>query len=196
MSLRSTAALLLAAASALASCASPQVYTDRDDAADFGAYATFGFLEPSSVAAAPEGTNPLLPGHLERAAARTLGALGYQPCPEGAQPDMVVSFTLGSRQRVETVESPGFYGRSRYDWGGPYYRETDVRRYTEGTLCVDVFDPARDAPVWHGMTTRTVTQRLRKDPAKAASEVVGAILETFPARPTAGEPATTAGVEG
>lgn len=183
MLLRSLSLLALVTAG----CAAPPVFTDLDATADFSAYQTFGFLEPSSVAASPEGMNPMLPGHLERAASGDLTDLGYRRCAEGETPDLVVSFTLGARDRVQETEYPSFYGRGRYDWGGPYYQQTDVRHYTEGTLCIDFFDPARDAPVWHGKTVRTVTRKLREDPAEAAREVIGAILERFPARGAAGE---------
>jgi len=167
---------------AAVSCAAPPVFTDLDATADFSAYETFAFLEPSSVAAAPEGINPMLPGHLERAAAEDLTGRGYPRCAHDETADLVVSFTLGARDRVQETEYPSFYGRGRYDWGGPYYQQTDVRHYTEGTLCIDFFDPARDAPVWHGNTVRTVTRKLQNDPAEAARTVVGAILERFPAR--------------
>lgn len=183
MLLRSLSLLALVTAG----CAAPPVFTDLDATADFSAYQTFGFLEPSSVAAGPEGMNPMLPGHLERAASGDLTDLGYRRCAEGETPDLVVSFTLGARDRVQETEYPSFYGRGRYDWGGPYYQQTDVRHYTEGTLCIDFFDPARDAPVWHGKTVRTVTQKLREEPAEAARTVIGAILERFPARSDADE---------
>lgn len=190
---RTTASTLLLA---LASCAAPPVFTDLDPSANFSDYETYGFLKPTSMAAAPAEMNPMVPGHLEHAAASDLDALGYRPCAVGESPDLVVSFTLGSRDRVQVTEYPSFYDRGRYGWGGPYYQETDVRRYTEGTLCVDFFDPTRDAPVWHGKTARTVTQKLRKDPASAASEVVGAILARFPARPDAGAATADSGPGG
>ena len=168
-----------------ASCVAPPVFTDLDTSADFGAYQTYAFLKPSSVVASPKGANPMLAGHLEDAAAGDLAELGYRPSAEGQAPDLVVSFTLGARDRIMETEYPSFYGRGRYDWGGPYYQQTDIRHYTEGTLCIDFFDPARDAPVWHGKTVRTVTKKLREDPAGAAKAVVGAILERFPKRSAA-----------
>ena len=182
MSLRSLCLIALTTAS----CAAPPVFTDLDAAADFSAYQTFGFLKPTSVAAGPKEMSPLLPGHLERATAEDLTELGYRRCAEEETPDLVVSFTLGARDRVQETEYPSFYGRGRYDWGSPYYQQTDVRHYTEGTLCIDFFDPARDAPVWHGKTVRTVTRKLREDPAEATREVIGAILERFPARDATG----------
>ncbi len=187
-----TRTMLLLPLALAASCAAPPVFTDLDATVDFEAYETFAFLEPSAIAAGPEGMNPMLAGHLERAAAEDLVAHGYRQSAAGTTPDLVVSFTLGARDRVMETEYPSFYGRGRYDWGGPYYQQTDVRHYTEGTLCIDFFDPARDAPVWHGKTVRTVTTKLREDPAGTAKAVVGAILERFPTRPAAAPAAVTA----
>ena len=89
--------LLLLSLALTASCVAPPVYTDLDPSVDFEAYETFTFLKPSSVAAGPEGMNPMLAGHLERAAAEDLIARGYRASPEGQAPDLVVSFTLGAR---------------------------------------------------------------------------------------------------
>ena len=150
-----------------ASCVAPPVFTDLDTSADFGAYQTYAFLKPSSVVASPKGANPMLAGHLEDAAAGDLAELGYRPSAEGQAPDLVVSFTLGARDRIMETEYPSFYGRGRYDWGGPYYQQTDIRHYTEGTLCIDFFDPARDEAKVATLVARRDAARARKDWAEA-----------------------------
>jgi len=161
-------------------CSSTNVFTDRDPDIEFSEYRTFAFLEPKSLVALPPGSSPLLEGRLVQAARHNLATRGLTESADQASADLIISFTLGSRERVEATQYPSYYGAGRYGWGDPYYGATEVRTYTEGVLSIDMFDPKRDAPVWHGRTTKYVTQKMRENPDEAINEAVSEILEQFP----------------
>src|SRR3546814_18959125 len=57
-----------------------------------------------------------------------------------------------------------------------WYDETQVNRYTEGTLTVDLVEAAQNRLVWTGAAIGRVT---RKDPQGRAREVDSAIPEIF-----------------
>jgi hypothetical protein len=178
MTYRALACLALLAT--FVGCSSTNVFTDRDPDVDFSEYRSFAFLAPKPLVALPPGSSPLLEGRLVEAARQDLLAKGLTESTDQAAADLIISFTLGSRERVEATQYPSYYGAGRYGWGDPYYGATEVRTYTEGVLSIDMFDPKRDAPVWHGRTTKYVTRKMRENPDEAISEAVSEVLAQFP----------------
>ena len=164
----------------LLGCASSPVMTDFDPAADFASYRSFAFLEPQPVVAAPPDLSPLIPPRIVNATRSELVAKGYVETEDGAEADLIVSFTLGARDRVQVTEYPSYYQRGPNDWGAPYYDEVDVRSYTEGTLAIDLFDVKKQAPVWHGKTSRAITNKIRENPAETIREAVAEIMAEYP----------------
>ena len=161
-------------------CSTSNVFTDRDPNVEFDGYETFAFLDPNPLLAAPQSTSPLLEGRLVEATRAGLTAKGLTEAEDADSADLIVSFTLGARDRVEATEYPSYYGADYYGWGGPYYGRVEVRSYTEGTLAIDMFDRQREAPVWHGRTTKYITRKMRENPGDAVSEAVDEVLKKFP----------------
>ncbi len=73
-------------------------------------------------------------------------ARGYR---QGDNPELLVNFVLGSKDKVEGDSGPAFgigvgrWGRGGWGWGGSYggvYSGRDIRTITEGSLTVDVVD--------------------------------------------------------
>ncbi|MEM6674070.1 MAG: DUF4136 domain-containing protein [Planctomycetota bacterium] len=164
----------------LAACTSNPVLTDFDPAANFASYRTFAFLEPEPVVARPANFNPLIPPRIIDAARRELTAKGLSEASDTSQADLILSFTVGSRDRIDVIDTGPYYGPGPYGWGAPYYGGTETIQYTEGTLSIDMFDRERKVPVWHGRTSRTVTQKMRENPSETINEAIGEILADFP----------------
>ena len=85
--------------------------------------------------------------------------------------------------------SGGGHGRGYnryYGYGYPYYggygggSNVDVQQYTEGTLAIDIYDVAEHDPVWHGVATKRITDKMRRNPDESLTEIVTEILQRFP----------------
>src|SRR3546814_7609036 len=98
-------------------------------------------------------------------------------------PDLRVNFQGIVQEKTNVYSVPRtdyqvFYSyRHRSYFAVPFwYDETQVNRYTEGTLTVDLVDAAQNRLVWTGAAIGRVT---RKDPQERAMEVDRAIAEIF-----------------
>src|SRR3546814_1525546 len=90
-------------------------------------------------------------------------------------PDLRVNFQGIVQEKTNVYSVPRtdyqvFYSyRHRSYFAVPFwYDETQVNRYTEGTLTVDLVDAAQNRLVWTGAAIGRVT---RKDPQERAMEV-------------------------
>jgi hypothetical protein len=89
-------------------------------------------------------------------------------------PDFTVAYYASTREKLDL--NTWNYGYSWRRWPRQY---VDVTQYTEGTVIVDVIDPASKELLWRGQGVSAVSS----DPAKYASELnktVTAILSKFP----------------
>jgi hypothetical protein len=87
--------------------------------------------------------------------------------------DFQVAFLVALRDRVD-ISSWG-YGYRGHGWGGS---DLTVRSYTEGTLLIDIIDPAKNELIWRGTAVGAVDEG--SGSAERATEVVNSILERFP----------------
>lgn len=173
--------LLLLATMLLAGCESIKTRTDYDPDAKFDAYHSFAWIDDDPRAALTPELSPLAGERIRRALLTHLTGKGYVFTENRESADFLVGFTVGVRDRVrvDTTTYPvGF--RGPYGWGQVYYKDVDLRDYTEGRLAVDVFDARLKRPVWHGYATRSLTDRDRGGPEPVVNAAVEAILEDFP----------------
>jgi hypothetical protein len=90
-----------------------------------------------------------------------------------ANPDFTVAYYASTREKLDITTWN--YGYSWRRW--PRY--ADVTQYTEGTVIVDVIDPATKELLWRGQGVSAVSN----DPAKYTRDLdktVTAILNKFP----------------
>jgi hypothetical protein len=176
----------------LVACATPiRAQHDFDASAPFSRYETFAWVteEPlirpvAGVTEQPQ-PSPLLDPLIRAAVERDLATKGYQRVPSAEQADLVVSFSVGAREKIEVDSYPAHlgyhYGARTTVWGRGWYSET--RTYSEGTLALDFFDRKTRNVVWHGVATRRLPGRIDPDQRRAIVDAaVDAILEEFPAR--------------
>ena len=176
----------------LTACAAPyKTGFDYDPQARFGGYRTWGWMgkNPMIVAAGAQGTavgNPMWQNRIMSHVEQAMASKGFRLVKNPNTADFVVSFTLGTRDKITVHSYPaayhGSWGRG-WGYGHHGYRgtEVDVRQYTEGQLAIDVFDVRSRRPVWHGFASGNV--RKNRDHAEREAllkEVVASILDTFP----------------
>ena len=117
--------------------------------------------------------------------------------------DLVLGVTLGERDTVRVRHYYNDFGYryygvnrfnrfsrfSRFDRFGRYNRfrnsfgpvvTTEVRKVTEGSVAVDVFDSQLREPIWHGLATKSLTGDAMGE--KLIAEAVDALIGPIPAR--------------
>ena len=164
----------------LAACASsPRISTEADPRADFSRYRTFAFYAPLAVER--DGYSTPTTERMKAAARAEMEARGYVYQPEG--PDLWVNLNAYLERRTDISEHPfvdyGYYYsyRARSYVAVPYWsQQTSVRRYTEGTLNVDLIDAGRNALVWEGIAVGRVANL---EPANRDARIDATMSEIF-----------------
>lgn len=177
--------LVFASMAILGACATIQTGSYSDDNVDFGAYQTFSWLR-SDPYVAPEGSapvNPMARAMIESAIRTELQGQGYKFTENRDDADLLVAYTVGSRDKVRIESYPVDY-RGHWGWHDPrdhyYFRKIETRNYTEGTLGVDLFDNETGKPVWHGWAQKTVTSQDRADPEPTINAGIAKLFAGFP----------------
>lgn len=176
---------------ALTGCATGkniQTYDDYNPEINFSSYRTFSFMSehPMKVSEASSPVSPLLEGRMMRAIRGDLTRKGFSYVDDPDSADMVVSFTIGSRDQIRVDQYPvtyqAAYGRyyRPYGYGIGYGTETRVRNYTEGQLAIDIFDVKTKTPAFHGSASTRITQSDRENPAELIIQIVTETLDGFP----------------
>ena len=160
-------------------CTSYSISTDYSPQADFSNYRTFGFMPGRTLlVATTQPVSPLILENLKYATRQALEAKMLRHTDDPEQADFVISFTLGSRDKISVTSYPTAY-RGSWGWGGVYHQNVDVRDYTEGMLAIDVFDVKGRQPVWHGVAKKNI-QASDRGNRELLNEIVAAILAEFP----------------
>ena len=171
----------LAALVLLAACATgPRITTEADPEADFSRYRTFGFYSPLAIE--PHGYGSAATERMKDAARTQMESRGYVFTTD--RPDLWLNINAYTEQRTDvtsmpTVDYAYYYSyRARGYYVVPYWRDrTDVHRYTEGTLNVDLVDVERNRLVWEGIAVGRVGRT--KDAAARDARIDSTMAEIF-----------------
>lgn len=164
----------------LSGCSTMSSHSNYNSAIDFSKYKTYTWLggkgERHVTAQSEYDVSDLDLEYIHREIANELTRGGFNFVEEWSEADMLVSYTIGIRDRVDLITK-----RSRIGGHWPFIAHTiDAHSYTEGTLSIDMYDANEIEPIWHGMATKVVTRKDRKKSEALISEAVAAILNTFP----------------
>ena len=175
--------LAIAGLLALTACASkPVVRTQSVPALDIQKYQSFGFVERPDTDKA--GYTTLTTRFLKEAVTREMLARGYT---RSEQPDLLVNFTTGSKDKVEGDAWPDVglgWGRWSRGWGwGGMWGGRDIRTVTEGSLTIDVVDQQHKELIWSGTAKGRVTSKDENNPQPAIDKAVNAIFTKYPRQP-------------
>ena len=171
-------------------CATPKsITTDFDNSVDFSKFRTFSWIDPHPLirSATQRPLSPLVERRLMSNTRDLLTSQGFRFEDNPADADLVVAFTIGSRDGIviETLPTRSFNSSARRQrpggWRGYWTGNTvSTRQYTEGQLAVDIFDVAEARPVWHGSAGRQITRSDREVSDELVREALEAILADFP----------------
>lgn len=150
-------------------CASMNVASDFDPAADFGRYGSYAWADQETTA--PEELDKLIKSSVERILATT----GYFKTGPRGVPDFLIAWSGGLQDRFDATSRGYTYWR-----GYPVAEEASVTRYKEGTLTIDIIDVATKKLVWQGWAQGAADDAGRN--ADLAREAVSKILKGFPPR--------------
>jgi uncharacterized protein DUF4136 len=160
--------LLLLAPSAFAQ----KVTVEFDSAIDFGKYKTFLIRNGQINSKNPALNSELVKKRLDADIASALTKRGLV-MSETAKSDLNVRYTLGTMRKLETEAYPA-------GWRGFGTRIVRVP-YAEGTLVIDLRDPATRSLVWRG-----IAREDKDDPNKIEGkleDMVRKSIEKYPPKP-------------
>jgi len=167
------------AASLMLGCGSGiSVTHDFDREADFASLRSFAWLPmPATAVGSTKAAierNSLLDKRIKNAVNSQLVAQGYEM--DELNPDFVLMYHTGIDDKIDVTDWG--YGYSSPYWGG---RNVSVYQYTQGTLILDVIDPADKQLIWRSEAQATVNQsdspERREDRLRAAA---AKMLSNFP----------------
>jgi hypothetical protein len=145
--------MLLAVMMAACATSGPRISVNSNPESDLTAFRTFGFLEP--LGTDRSGARTQLSTMLVRSMEREMTAHGLV---QSDSPDLLVDFFVTTEERLDVRQSPSssmsMHRTHRSHWNSwnstwPSY-STTVRQYTEGTLLIDLIDPAANVLVAEG----------------------------------------------
>ncbi len=176
--------VLLTIAALMGACASgPRIITNLDPNADFMSFRTFGFMQPLGTDNASGQT--LTSQHLISAVTDELELRGLRRTADN--PDLMVNFFISTREVISstpasTSASMSWRGGRYGTWRG--YNMTvgtpTVTQQTQGTLAIDLVDPARGQLVWEGAATARVTDSKRRNLQDALTNAVKDLFAELP----------------
>src|SRR5215471_470356 len=184
MSVSMRATFVLLAASVLAPAAyaaKPNIQWNKDY--DFSHVKTFAWQDPKSPSLAT--SNPFMHKFIQDEIEKRLTAAGLTKAATGT-PDVWVTYHGSVMDNVQLQSDSFGYGFGGYGmggWGmygygaaGPVSTTTRVVNYPEGTLVVDIVDPAKKELVWRGSTTPILisenNDKTEKNISKALDQMV------------------------
>lgn len=184
----------------LSACASAiQSTVDVADQADFSNFQTYAWITDKSLIARSDATSelgyPLNEQRTRAAVERELARKGYRKV-SGTEADFVVSFTVGSRDRVQVQQYYNNYGYSyhgyhhgftRYGYAGygypgygNYGSTAGVYTFTEGSVVVDIFDNRSKEAIWHGSASKRLSRKDKDNATQLIDQAIASLFIEFP----------------
>jgi len=176
---------------AAAGCAGQQVSTDYSPSVAFSQYRTFVIVSRPDSA-----SHQLLDDRVRSAIAAQLPAKGLSET-DRAGADLYVGYGIVDRTHKEVYTTGtgtgwgwgGGWGWRGYRWGmaWPTDLQSEVEKYTDGTVIVCMVDAKTKKLVWQGQAADVLSLPVN-DPAKATQRIdqaVAKILSRYPSRSTA-----------
>ncbi|MBN1378662.1 MAG: DUF4136 domain-containing protein [Gammaproteobacteria bacterium] len=174
----------------LGACATtPNIDSLYDTEVDFSVYKTFTFAESQSEETVKYST--LMDKFIKSAISNELLARGYK---QSDKPDLLVNYHVNSKEKADIYGVPKLsLSHYRYIYGytpWPYYTtDIRVRRYTEGTLNIDLVDAEKKQLVWEGVFIDKVRKNTMDDLKQRINHAVKLVFEEYPFRAGEKEPA-------
>lgn len=157
-------------------CASgPTIISNANPGTEFSQFETYNFMQPLGTDRA-DGVRTPLSSRLVSSVNRELISRGMSLSDE---PDLLVDFMVATQERIDVRTTPTHsvhrthWNRGFSTW--PTYNTT-VRQYTEGTLIIDLIDPATNTLVGEGAAQSRISSNTNFTQAEL-DEIVLKIME-------------------
>lgn len=153
----------------LSACSSIRVTSDYETGTDFSQYKSFAFYK-TGVDKAP--ISDIDKRRILKSIETELLAKGLV---KSETPDVLISIFTKSREQIDIYEShwtPYYYNP---------YQTTQISKYTEGTLFIDLIDPDGKKLIWQGIGSGFLTKSSKPEKREANIQLfVKEIMEKFP----------------
>lgn len=147
---RSAIIVALTAIIFMTGCSSIQVETDYNREVDFSKYKTYRWIpHVKGTEDNPLMNDPLIESHVKNAVNAEMAKKGFTRIEEG-HPDFLMAWYFTARNRVDVTHYYGYW-----------YPQTNVYKYKEGTLIVDIVDRENKQLIWRGWATGVLEDRSR-----------------------------------
>ena len=172
----------------LMSCQStPVAQYDFDDSRDYNLYSSFSWISdtPLSFHDTTTHASPMLENRLKEAAKEAFQQRGLKFTENRDEADLLISFTVGSRDRIllEGYPQPSVYVDAYND--GTYWVDNSrlLGQFVEGQVCIDMFDRKSGYPVWHGTVREPISEQDVDFWREQIGGIVATIAEGYPPKP-------------
>ena len=161
----------------LSACASgPTITVNSAPGTDLSNFQTFNFMQPLGTDRG-NGARTTMSTMLMNSVNREMASRGLR---QSDSPDVLIDFMVAAEARMDVrTTSSGMTSVHRSHWGRgccntwPTY-QTTVRQYTEGTLLIDLIDPAANAMVAEGAAQSRISSN--KMTQQQSDKVIGQIM--------------------
>lgn len=161
----------------------PDIRRDVNPTANFASYKSFGYFP--ELATDRAGYETVFTARLKAATRSNLEAKGY--VYSETNPDLLVNFYANVEDKQELRSTPvsmGYYGYRHSMYYGMSTSQVETVSYKQGTLTIDLVDPAKKALVWSATAEGRVSKDARKNPGPAIDAVVAELMQPLPAAST------------
>jgi len=143
---------------AIGACSSTKVEYHSDPSADFSAYRLYSWIEPSEEDAAKYTPPKHLDRRFRRVVDDAMAEKGFERSPVEPAADLLMVYYVAVNSELRVTSVPyGYWGVHQYGyWPGYGYGATEVRKYNEGTVLLDIIDAKTHQMVWTGTVTKAV----------------------------------------
>jgi hypothetical protein len=175
--------LLILLAVSLCSCTAFDVKTDHDPTADFSKFRTFAFVGLVESDKGGPYDNSLMNKRIESAVVRELTNKGLQQVEVNQQPDLLVHYWISVKEK-QRIESGGtsvgvVHGRGGYGWGAGYGGGVTTYEYKQGTLILDLVEPAKKELLWRATIVGTL-EDTAKENIELGNKAIMKAFENYP----------------
>jgi len=183
MTCRRIDGLLMVLALGLWACTSFNVQTDHDATADFSTFKTFAFAGLADVNKGGIYDNSLMQKRIESAVERELTGKGLRQVGVDEHPDLLVHYWVNvqDKQRLESGGTSVGVARYRggYGWGAGYGGGVTTVEYKEGTLILDLVEPAQNQLVWRATIVGTLQDSAEQN-TELGNKAIAKAFEDYP----------------
>ncbi len=174
----------------VAGCASNSaavVDFDLNPEIDTSQYKSFAWMKETKILVSSEDLNPVMKVRIDREIEAAFIAKGYKLAADPESADFVISYTVGSRDKIKVDSYPTTY-HGGFGWGRRYHggyagmsmgTETRVRNYTEGRLALDIYDVKTHQPAWHGSAVKRISTSDKENYELTIKTIVNQVISQF-----------------